>query len=50
MTVTLVACKKEGPMEKAGKSVDKAAHEVEDAAKKAEKSVEDAIEGTKEDG
>jgi len=50
MTVTLVACKKEGPMEKAGKSMDKAAHEVEDTAKKAEKSVEDAIEDAKDDG
>jgi len=50
MTMTMVACKKEGPMEKAGKSMDKAAHKMEDSAKEAEKAVEDAVDDVKDDG
>ena len=41
-SVSLVACKKdEGPMEKMGKSIDKAAHDVEKDVKKAAKEIED---------
>ncbi len=43
-SVSLVACKKEeGPMEKMGKSIDKAAHDVEKNVKKAEKKAKKAI-------
>jgi len=48
MTFTLVACKKEGPMEKAGKSMDKAVHDVEKEAKKVGKEVEEAVEDAKD--
>ncbi len=42
---TLVACEKEGPMEKAGESIDEAAEDVKDAAEDAAEEVEDAVDG-----
>jgi hypothetical protein len=40
--LTLTACKKEGPAEKAGKEIDKAAKEVGQSMEKAAESVKEA--------
>lgn len=41
---TLTACKQEGPAEKAGKAIDKAADDAKESAEEAKKKVEDALE------
>lgn len=44
LMASLPACKKEeGPMEKAGKELDKTAHEMEKSVKEATHEVEDAV-------
>lgn len=40
---TLVACEKEGPMEKAGEKIDQAAEEVQEEVRQTKENVEDAV-------
>ena len=44
-SLSLAACKEEGPMEKAGKKMDEMAEDAEKAAKEAAEEVEEAVEG-----